>query len=174
MKKALLLLMAVTLLFTACKKDDISHQDAYEDSYKKFTAFKTSFSNSYSYVVSSASVFGPSTTTTITVNKGKVVSRSSKFYRRSEDGKSSVLFISWEEDESSVGTHKEGAEAITLDQVYDTAKNVWLKADKKTNKVYFETNADGLISSCGYVPDGCQDDCFSGISISSIAGGSYN
>jgi len=36
-------------------------------------------------------------------------------------------------------------------------------ADKKKRpKVYFEAKNDGLISSEGYVPDNCQDDCFVG------------
>jgi hypothetical protein len=36
---------------------------------------------------------------------------------------------------------------------------------------YFEAETDGLLSSCGYVEDGCQDDCFVGIHIAGITGG---
>jgi hypothetical protein len=75
---------------------------------------------------------------------------------------------SWDEDANNIGTHNAGAEVLTLDQIYDKAKNEWLKADTKTNKIYFETDAKGLIASCGYVPDGCQDDCFTGVTITSI------
>jgi hypothetical protein len=174
MRKTLQLLLALIIMFTACKKDDISHQDQYQDSYKKFTAFKTASSNSYSYIVSSGSVFGVSSETAITVKNGKVISRSYKYYRIGDDGKSSVLVTSWSEGESAIGSNNAGAEPITLDQVYDRAKNIWLKADKKTNKIYFETNANGLISSCGYVPNGCQDDCFNGITISSIVSATAN
>jgi hypothetical protein len=54
-----------------------------------------------------------------------------------------------------------------LDEIYEKARSNWLK--KRGNaKTYFEAKNDGLISSCGYAEDGCQDDCFNGINITSI------
>jgi len=174
MRRTLQLLLAVTIvtiLFTACKKDEISNKDQYQDSYKKFTAFKTSFSNSYHYTAYSGSVFGASASTTIYVVDGKVIGRDYKEYRRSGNGSSdNVLVDGWNESENDIGSHKNGQDALTLDQIYDKAKNVWLKADKKSNDISFEVDANGLIASCGYVPKGCQDDCFIGITITSING----
>ena len=167
MKRSLLLLLTAITILSACKKDGIAKKDEFQDSYKKFTDFKASVSNSYIYVVATGSVFGSSSSTTLTVKNGKVVARSYQHYRRDGNGPN-VLVTSWDEDGSSIATHNEGAEPLTLDQVYDKAKNEWLKADTKTNKIYFETDANGLLASCGYVPDGCQDDCFRGITITSI------
>jgi hypothetical protein len=56
---------------------------------------------------------------------------------------------------------------MTLDEIYDRAKSDWLR--KRSNaQTYFEANNNGLISSCGYVEEGCQDDCFRGITIASV------
>ncbi|MDP2414077.1 hypothetical protein [Daejeonella sp.] len=63
-----------------------------------------------------------------------------------------------------------GDSTINLDAVYDKAANEWLKADKKQNIIYFEAKNQGMISTSGYVPNGCQDDCFTGIRISNISG----
>ncbi len=169
MKRALLLLLSAITLLSACKKDDIAKKNEYEDSYKKFIDFKASVSNSYTYTVTSGSFFGVSSETIITVSKGEVVGRSYKFYRRANDNSNTnILVTSWEENSDNIGGHNEGAEPLNLDQVYDKAKNIWLKADTKTNTVIFETNPNGLIANCGYVPIGCQDDCFTGITISAI------
>ncbi|NCD71933.1 hypothetical protein [Mucilaginibacter agri] len=170
MKSALHLLLSLSvLLFAACKKDNISKKSEYDDSYEKFQAFKKSSANTYSYVAASGSVFGVSSSTTISVINGQVVSRSYKRYQTRGNGGGNVLVTSWTEDKATLGSHTEGYQALTLDKVYEQAKNVWLKADKKANDIYFEVDANGLISSCGYVPKGCQDDCFTGITISSIS-----
>lgn len=168
MKRALHLLVTLTILFTACQKDGISKKNEFDNSYEKFQAFKKSSANSYSYVAASGSVFGVSSSTTILVVNGNATTRSYKRYQISGNNGATTLVTSWTETGSSLGSHNEGYEALTLDQVYDKAKNVWLKADKKANDIYFEVDTQGLISSCGYVPKGCQDDCFVGITISSI------
>jgi hypothetical protein len=78
--------------------------------------------------------------------------------------------LEWTEDETQINTHPESgaADAFTLDQVYEKAKTEWL-LKRKGATTYFEAKNNGLISSCGYVPDGCQDDCFIGITIASIS-----
>jgi hypothetical protein len=69
-----------------------------------------------------------------------------------------------------LNTHSdEGGALMTLDDIYAKANNVWLKADPKLNYIYFETKNAGLISTCGYFPKDCQDDCFVGVHISSIS-----
>lgn len=74
--------------------------------------------------------------------------------------------LQWIETKENLGTHNK-SELMTLDQVYSKAKNEWIiKRDK--SKVYFEAKNNGLISIAGYVPDGCQDDCFEGINIIKI------
>ena len=77
--------------------------------------------------------------------------------------------MEWTENENEINSHtNSGASyALTLDQVYEKARTEWL-IKRKDATVYFEANNNGLISSCGYVPDGCMDDCFRGITISSV------
>ncbi|RXF67661.1 hypothetical protein [Arcticibacter tournemirensis] len=77
--------------------------------------------------------------------------------------------LEWSEEEGDLGKNMEtpAYPLMTLDEVYDKAKNDWLKK-RENAKVTFETRNNGLISSCGYTNDGCQDDCFNGITISSI------
>jgi len=78
----------------------------------------------------------------------------------------------WNENKSNLNdpVHGGGAPTWTLDQVYEQAKNDWLR--KRDNAhTSFEAKNNGLISSCGYWEDGCMDDCFRGIRISGIEGG---
>lgn len=77
--------------------------------------------------------------------------------------------LEWTEEALEVGTRENTSAAIprTLDEVYDKAQNDWLQK-RSGAKTSFEANNDGLISSCGYWMDGCQDDCFIGINIASI------
>ncbi|RWY54329.1 hypothetical protein [Mucilaginibacter gilvus] len=78
--------------------------------------------------------------------------------------------LCWHEEVANLGTHgNEGAELLTLDQVYTKAQNVWLKVDDTKNDVYFDAKNNGLISFAGYVPKGCVDDCFTGIMITEIS-----
>jgi hypothetical protein len=167
MKRTLLILLTAITLLNACKKDGIAKKDEFQTSYEKLQDFKKSSANSYTYIATTGSIFGYSSTTTITVTNGVVVSRDYKAYRLN-DNHQSVLYLNWTEDKSNISTHTQGQEAFRLDQIYAKAKNEWLKVDSKANDIYFETDANGLIASCGYVPKGCQDDCFNGITISSI------
>jgi hypothetical protein len=74
----------------------------------------------------------------------------------------------WTETAATLNTHNDGAPAITLDEIYEKARTEYLTVDKKKNTVYFEVNYEGLLSSAGYVPEGCMDDCFYGVHIKSI------
>ena len=161
---SLLGLLLVSLMFS-CDKTDIDFENDFEKSQKAWKAFKKSSGNSYKYVVNTASWIGIYTETTITVSNGKVVQRELKYTRREH---APVDEFQWVENENEINTHKNaGAEPLTLDEIYAKAENDWLlKRDKATT--YFEAKNDGMISSCGYVNDGCQDDCFNGITISYI------
>jgi len=77
--------------------------------------------------------------------------------------------LQWTEMENELGLHEKtpASRVQTLDEVYETARTVWLKK-RDDAEIYFEVKNDGLISSAGFVPKGCMDDCFSGIYIRSI------
>ncbi|MFC0516891.1 hypothetical protein ACFFGT_21970 [Mucilaginibacter angelicae] len=170
MKKAFILILLIVSGLSACKKD--ANETAYDKSFKVWQNFKAESKNSYTYTVNSASVFGAGSETKITVQNGVVVARDYSAYileyRTANTPPAKVIKDQWHEDKSSLSQHNSGASAITLDQVYQKAKNEWLAADKKKNTIYFETNNNGMISNASYVPNGCQDDCSTGISISEI------
>lgn len=88
---------------------------------------------------------------------------------RDRIGKDLADFLTWTETGAQVGTQKDtpASSYLTLDAVYDKAKNDWLKKRSGTTH-YFEAKNNGLLSSCGYVPDNCADDCFVGINIKLI------
>jgi len=87
------------------------------------------------------------------------------------EGFSLLDVLHWSETEDELGTkaniYSPASALHTLDDIYDKARNEWLQ--KRTDAhVTFEANNNGMISAVGFVPDGCMDDCFSGIHIRSI------
>ena len=112
---------------------------------------------------------GTSSETTITVSNGKVTKREFRYtvtkYLPDNFPKEE---LEWVENENELNTRAHsGAAALTLDEIYTKAKSEWL-IKRENAKTYFEAKNNGLISSCGYVEDGCADDCFNGIRISYI------
>jgi hypothetical protein len=169
MKRTFILILFVITGISACKKD--ANETAYDKSYKAWQSFKIESKNSYAYTVNAGSVFGYGSETKISVQNGVVVARDFLSYTlehtpNAAPGK--TIREQWYEDKASLGQHNSGASLLTLDQIYQKAKTEWLAADKKKNTIYFETNNNGMISDASYVPNGCQDDCSIGISISEI------
>jgi len=164
----LFVLLLIVPLLTSCKKGDIEYENDFDRSYKTWINFKTSSNNSYRYMVKSSSWTGYSTETIITIKDGKVVGRT--FVARTianSPATGIVIREEWNEDVNSLNTHQNGSATATLDEIYQQAKTEWL-LKRESAKTYFETNNNGMISSCGYVEDGCQDDCFRGIDIAMI------
>ncbi|WP_207514588.1 hypothetical protein [Longitalea luteola] len=169
--KRLFSLLTILSLFTvsACKKDGIKEAFEYRQSYSAWQQFKETTGNSYTYEVVSGSWIGLGYYTTITVKAGKVTER--KYILKGDTARNGTVAIlrEWVEDESQVGSHTAdaAAPAVTLDDIYARAKNEWLAGPDDAD-YFFETENDGMISTCGYVPHGCADDCFRGIHISYI------
>lgn len=167
-----LILLLTSIVFTNCKEDDIQYEDDFDQSFAKWISFKETIGNSYNYTVYNSSWVGTSWQTTIKVTNGVVTERS--FKSISTQGLVNVPQENkeWIEAGNELNSHQnsEAADVLTLDQIYDKARTEWLiKREKAT--IYFEAKNDGMLSSCGYVPDGCMDDCFVGIHINSIKPG---
>ncbi len=175
MKKLIALIPLILILISGCSKDPL--RSDLDDSRDAWLKFKKANNNSYSYTATFGSWTGFSTTTTIVVIHGIVTERIYKLYITDGQTGQTKLDKSWTEDKSTLNTHPhQAAETWTLDEVYDRAKNIWLKVDKDQNKLYFEAKNNGMISLCGYVPNNCADDCLVGIQISEIkplVGGKY-
>ncbi|UTA66847.1 hypothetical protein [Emticicia sp. 21SJ11W-3] len=103
------------------------------------------------------------------VNKILALMKTTAEEFKARNGVSLAEVLSWSETGSNLGAHKNtsAADLITLDDVYAKAETQWL-LKRKGVSVYFEAKNSGMISSCGFVNDGCQDDCFIGINISEI------
>ena len=155
-------------IFSSCKKDVLNSD--FEHSRKVWLAFKKSANNNYSYTVKTASWAGFGDSTIISVNNGIVSGRMYTSYTIDGATGQTSTRETWTETSTNLNTHQSGASTINLDAVYEKAINDWLKADKKQNTIYFEAKNQGMISTCGYVPNGCQDDCLTGIRISNIIG----
>lgn len=164
----LFLLITAATLFSSCKKNDFEYENDYDKSFRAWTDFKTSSGNSYQYVVNTASWSGYRTETKITVINGEVTERAytAKTYSGGSASHEVIIHLEWTEDKNTLNTHKEAAESLILDVIYDRAK-VLLQGRKKANST-FETKNNGMISTFGFSADNCQDDCFSGTSITSI------
>ena len=164
----LLFLLFFGLIFFSCKK--MEYANSFEKSYQEWLSFKNGSGNSYRYKVLRSSWIGLSWQTDITVSGGKVIQRSYKVIPTN----GAVVDIpvgerEWIENGDEVNAHENtpAANAVTLDQIYEEARNNWLK--KRSNSTtYFEAKNNGLISSCGYSDNDCTDDCFNGINIISI------
>ncbi|MCS4165128.1 MULTISPECIES: hypothetical protein [Sphingobacterium] len=158
--------LVLSSFFISCSKD-VAYSSEFDKSYEAYQKYKKENANSYQYTVTSSSWTGSNSTTTITVFNGQVEHRSYEAKTHLEDGKVQT-YAKWTENKTELNTHDEGYEASTLDQVYERAKKDWL-IKRRDSKIYFEAKNNGLISSAGYVPDNCQDDCFVGINISKIS-----
>jgi hypothetical protein len=166
MKTITLMFITIILLTAGCAKDNL--RSDLDESREVWLKFKKSTNNSYFYTVSSSSWVGISQHTTIFISNGVVSGRSYKRYE-TDGGSPPELTELWTEDSASLNTHERGFTGITLDEIYAKARNEWLKADKNENDIFLEVKNQRMISSCGYVPKNCADDCFRGISILEIS-----
>jgi hypothetical protein len=156
-----LIVLLIVSIFMSCAKSDIEYENDLERSFDTWVVFKKSSNNSYQYMITSTSWVGVKAETLITVRSGEVVGRSLKVYNASQ------VFEEWTEDKSQLNTHQSGAAPVTLDEIYQQARTELLKK-RENAQTYFEAKNDGMISSAGYVEDGCTDDCFRGINIAFI------
>lgn len=174
MKKIYFTLFSVSLLLLASSCSRIEYGSDFDKSREAWLDFKSEYNNTYRYQVTTTSWTGFSTGTVISVDKGRIVRREYEATEMVLDGQgrgpTQNVVGHWIESEGEIGSHTEGAAAVTLDEVYSRAKNEWLKK-RDDATVYFKAENRGMISLCGYVPDGCQDDCFHGIHIGYVEPG---
>lgn len=165
----LIALLLMCSLITSCESDDVSYQNEFQNSKNALKDFKKETNNSYKYTVTFASWTGTAWETTLIVANGIVTQRLFKFTNKEGlPSNMSPAELEWTEIGSEIGSHKNYAAAVlTLDEIYAKAQQDWL-LKRENAKTYFEAKNNGLLSTCGYVVTGCQDDCFIGIHIKSI------
>lgn len=166
------LLIAITIFtFMSCDTDDNDKSliiNNFNESKVNWEELKSLNGNSYSYQTTWSSWNGFGAMTELKILDGIVISRLyEEFLINEANGQIEILDF-YLEDESDLGSNERGAKILTIDQLYDSCISEYLVADKKNNTLYFEAKLDGIISLCGYVPDGCVDDCFNGVRINSF------
>ena len=165
-----LLSFVLVIMFVSCDKDDLYYESAFERSYSEWLTFKKASDNSYRYTAIGGTWVGASWETTITVTDGEVTSR---FFKMTASDELLAEIpeedLEWTESGNELNSHTNtpAAKTITLDEVYEKARNEWL-IKRDDISAYFETNNNGMISTCGYIDNNCADDCFIGIDISHI------
>ena len=180
MKSKLIQLFFITSFFAlnlSCDTNDSSKTKSiaeYNSSLNSWNILKDSNRNSYTYTMSSGSVFGFGSNTTITVINGTVSSRIFELYSIYDDNNNyvgyddRVILESYTENIETLNSHDSGAAAVTIDALYDTCLSDYLSVDADSNTIVFDVDDASIIKNCLYIPEGCQDDCTFGIQISSF------
>ena len=137
---------------------------SYTESLATWRDLRDQHGNDYVYQTYTSSWIGVQTTTTLTVTDGVVVRRDYERQMRNDAGQYE-LTLSYSETSGDVGSHEEGAEPVTIDKLYQTCVGKYLNVDENRNQIYFDTEETGIMTNCGYTPDNCQDDCYTGFRI---------
>lgn len=194
----ILIVSIILFLSSGCSKSENEFENEFEKSYKTWLTFKENSKDNYSFTTESNSWIGTTAQTKVVVKNGEIVEQEFKMTRilnhsipntgwtrktaiqalqemndRPQDHYNNLsdeevlVLVQWHETKENLGKHNNRASLMTLDQIYDKSKNDWLSKRKDT-KIYFEAKNNGLISQSGYVPNNCQDDCFTGVNIIKI------
>ncbi|MEM9820078.1 MAG: hypothetical protein AAF985_03365 [Bacteroidota bacterium] len=171
-----LFFLASFLFFFSCtsaKKISIPNQaidGAFNKSFQTWQQLKKDHNNTYQYEVSIASWVGYRSTTKIVVRNGQVISRSFSENQLSENGRyySEEMTLVYTEDKSTINSHNNGAEGLTIDQVYEQCGTKSLQVSEVDNKLFFKTDKAGVIESCGSTMKNCMDDCSMGVYIANF------
>ena len=168
----------VTLLLMSSKPVTSSHnvrvarpskvvirQNRLADSLKTWQKLKASHQNTYRRTVERGFLTFYDVTT-ITVRKGKVVSRVySYFERNSKDVW--VVMDSWKEEGEAVGSHEDFA-PLTVDELYKVCQDEVLTRNPRANDIYLEFKANGVLDSCVYGLKGFTTDVFPGVYVGTL------
>lgn len=140
----------------------------YNESLKQWTELKDKNGNSYIYQTTFVSWTGFGSITELKIEGGEVTSRVYQEFKTNETDGQREIIDTYIETNTNLGSHEKGANPLTIDDLYNSCESEYLTVDKENNTVYFETEIDGLMTLCGFVPDGCMDDCFRGVTINSF------
>ena len=140
----------------------------YKESFAKWNELKKTNGNSYTYQATFSSWTGFGSITEFRIENGKVVSRTyQEFSINDTTGHKETRDI-YTETVDDLNSHERGVTPLTIDELYDSCAKDYLIADTDENTLYFNTELNGTMNLCGYVPNNCADDCYHGIRINSF------
>jgi hypothetical protein len=130
--------------------------------------------SSYQYTSTTSSVFGSCAETTVHIANDKAVGRSFlDFTSGGCGGGDAAPAETWSElSAQEVGTHSDGAAALTVEQLF-AACQTSLSHDPKQNTLTLTIGPEGVPTACGYTPINCVDDCYMGFRLSGFACGEW-
>jgi len=140
----------------------------YNESLTQWNKLKNINGNSYIYQTTFVSWTGFSSITELKIEEGIVTSRVYKEFNTNETNGQQEIIDTYTETKTNIGSHEKGANPLTIDDLYNSCASEYLIVDNGKNTLYFETYLDGLMTLCGFIPDGCMDDCYKGVSINSF------
>lgn len=118
---------------------------------------------SYSLVSRDSSASGVSWSYELDVTDNQVVAR--RYQQWDSDG---ARMESWSELGDDVGAHQSGPRD-NLDKLYDQCLEKVLSQPSEQNDFFVTIGQDGTLSTCVFVPKGCQDDCSQGVVIDEVS-----
>lgn len=105
--------------------------------------------------------------TTIVVRAGQVVER--RFIQHNNYAPPNTPPTTWVETQTELGQHKDGAAALTVDQIYAKAAEILGKKRAEHERLLLTINADGLLACCIVVDTRIADDApHDGVIISTL------
>jgi hypothetical protein len=165
----IVLALAGLLALGACGgSDDAQDQAALTKSRAAWTTARDAAHGDYIYEVLRTTFIGGAYTTRISVADNRVTKRE---YQAAIGGAGieTPVTTDWvETGAGEVGTHPEGAPAVTIDELYDRCRDDVLPRDRGSNDLTLLFRADGILDTCAYTPRGCQDDCSMGVWVSTL------
>lgn len=160
---ALLLLSSQPSIVVAAEPAAVTPLEQLADSLANWNKLKEKSGGNYRYQVRRASFVGASETE-VAVENGKVVMRRYRTFTPpapvdpSNPNAAAQPDYAWTEEGDKLGTHKEGAPAKTIDELYAVAQEVLTKKLEPHERLYVKYDDRGLLSYCFYVDTRIADD----------------
>ena len=148
--------------------DDAQDQAALTKSRASWNSARDAAHGDYIYEVLRTTFIGGSSTTRISVAGNRVTKREYQAAIGGGPGIENPVATDWVETGIEVGTHLDGEPPVTIDALYDRCRDDVLPRDRASNDITLVFRADGILDTCVYTPRGCQDDCASGVWVSTL------
>ena len=177
-RRAFVVASAILLLLSTVgvgQDKTTDHRTQLEKSLQAWQKLKKECGGNYSYRVRWSSFAGFGHETVVVVQRNRVVERRfTEFNRRRPspppaESEKPTDPGGWVEGKRELGSHKQGAAAVTLDQLYEQAAKVLQKELAPNTGRYLRFNQQGLLLSCFDVDRRIADDApRKGVVITSI------
>ncbi len=172
MKAKSLLFTLLTIISFSCNKEQSEKTEilnCFDESLANWQLLKGEHGESYQYQTSFTSWAGFGSRTEITVKEGVVIARNYEGFTIDGSTGAQSIVEEFHETQAELGTNQKGMPPATLDELYTSCTTDFLSVSINKNTLYFDKHETGRMERCGFVADGCADDCFQGFYISSFS-----